>query len=606
MAVFARRLLAALVATCLAAPLAGQTPSNAPQAAKTPAQELFDRSLEAAAQALRLYGTWDEPAELDRVATLGYRVAREANFAELPISFFLIDMPEPNAFALPGGQIFVTRGMIELGLTDDELAALLGHEIGHVVKRHGVRMEKRANLLNVLSQAVLFGVLLAGSDDREAAVNVPDPYGVYNSRDRPQGNIVYGSYAASVIISELLLRSYSREFEDESDEEGQRWASAAGFRTDGTERLMTSLGSRLPDSSREYGYWRTHPFFDQRVAAARIRKQELAVGTPKPVDDFRTRTQAELLQFASRMTTRLPEERDEARRPGGASRGEQPQPGLTPLELAHAAALTAWPKGPAAEQLRRERLAGERMHALAGAPLARDYGHLLAAYDEEIATLRWLTPESPAIGALLEERTAIAAERDALRPRALEVWASGVYETPFLETFLSNYPDAAEVPAIRLALGEAYARLGRQADAVEQFLACWQVAPESEAGREAQRGLRAIAPSVDQLTALAELATQTQDEELQRLAGERLARQATTYTDLADGAAYLKRYPLGAQSEAVTTRLNTLADNLYGEVVLYQSVGDPIKAIDRIQKILTHAPGSPAAARLLAKVELAG
>ncbi len=610
------RLLAALLAGSLAAPVAGQAPPAQPSPAKTPAQELFEKSLEAAAEALRIYGPWDAPEALDRVAAVGYRVAREANFDDYPISFYLIDMPEPNAFALPGGQVFITRGMLELGLTDDELAALLGHEIAHVVKRHGIRMEKRANLLNVLSQAVLMGVLLAGNNDRNVAKGVPDPYGVYNTKDRPEGNIVYGSYAASVIISELLLRSYSREYEDEADEEGQRWASAAGFATDGTERLMSTLGSRLPDSSKEYGYWRTHPFFDQRIAAARIRKQGLSIGTPRSADEFRTRSQAALLQLASRITVKEPDAREKGRRPGG-DRGPEDREGpggeerrhhreLSPVELVHAAALTAWPRGPAAEDLRRERLAAERRERLAGAPLARDYGSLLASYDREIASLRTLTPDSSALTAFVAERDALAAERDALEPQAVEVWKSGIYETSFLETFLGNFPQSGEVPEIRLALGEAYARLGRQADAVEQFLGCWKAAPESDAAATAQRGLRALAPALDELTALAELADQGQDEELQHLAAERLARQAAVYTDLEDGAAYLKRYPAASQTETVATRLNALADSLYGEVVLYQSVGDPIKAIERIQKILTYAPGSPAAERLLSKVELAG
>ena len=74
--------------------------------------------------------------------------------------------------------------------------------------------------------------------------------------------------------------------------------------------------------------------------------------------------------------------------------------------------------------------------------------------------------------------------------------------------------------------------------------------------------------------------------------------------DLADGAAYIAKYPTGAYVEAVTLRLNALAEGLFGELLLYQSVGDQMKAMDRIQRILTHAPLSPAASRLMAKVAL--
>ena len=144
---------------------------------RTPDDELYGKSLEAAAQAVAIYGSWDDPAALARVSAIGYRVAQEAHYTDFPFSFYLADMAEPNAFALPGGQIFVTRGMLELGLDDDCLAALLGHEITHVVKRHGTRLERKAALLNVLSQAVLVGVAVAADKNRDPAPNVPDPYG---------------------------------------------------------------------------------------------------------------------------------------------------------------------------------------------------------------------------------------------------------------------------------------------------------------------------------------------------------------------------------------------------------------------------------------------
>jgi len=52
-------------------------------------------------------------------------------------------MTEPNAFALPAGQIFITTGMLDLGLDDDMLANVLGHEIGHVINEHSIKMQPR-------------------------------------------------------------------------------------------------------------------------------------------------------------------------------------------------------------------------------------------------------------------------------------------------------------------------------------------------------------------------------------------------------------------------------------------------------------------------------
>ena len=108
---------------------------------------------------------------------------RSPHYTDFPFTFHLIDMPEPNAFALPGGQIFVTRGMLDLGLTDDMLAALLGHEAAHVVFGHFTSMQRRATLMNVLSQALLVGVIIgaakgggAHGDTPTGPYRSPEPY----------------------------------------------------------------------------------------------------------------------------------------------------------------------------------------------------------------------------------------------------------------------------------------------------------------------------------------------------------------------------------------------------------------------------------------------
>src|SRR6202035_916126 len=185
-----------------------------------------------------------------------------------------------------------------------------------------------------------------------------------------------------------------------------------------------------------------------------------------------------------------------------------------------------------------------------------------------------------------------------LYPRAVSVFKGGVYETAFLSSFLSNFPEAREVPEVALALGDAYSRLGNETDAVTQYLAAEKAAPDSGEGRRARAGLRNLAPNLKELAALQQLVDQNRDTELKRLAAERLDAMAKTYDDVANGAEYLRRFPTGPHLSEVIARLNVLADNLYGEVVLYQGVGDSTKALERINKILTNAPLSPAAEKL--------
>lgn len=552
---------------------AGGAAESPPAAAD---EEMFFKSLEAAAKALEQYGAPDDEALLARVNAIGYRVARQTGFDKYPFSFYLINLPEPNAFALPGGQIFITRGMLDIGLSDDALAALLGHEIGHVVREHGVRMQRRATLLNILSQAVLVGVMLQANRSGPDVPAVPDPYGL--ERRSRGGDLVQGAYAASMIVGELLLRSYSREFEDEADEEGQRMAAAAGFDPEGTRKLMEQLASRLPQS-REYGYWRTHPFFDDRVNAARARGVELRRLEPGPDGEFRQRNQARLLALAA-------------------------SPKATPevLGLVKQAALSAWPVGPPAEELRRERLHARRDAELEKPRLARRYGEVVAAYTQQHGLVASLTPDSPFLAEIEREREALEREAAEVYPQALEVWKSGVYELPFLETFLANYPGAEVSPAVALTLGEAYGRLGRQTEAVAKLLRARELAAGQEIANRAGELLARLVPRLDRLAALGELTGEEVEPELRAAAESRLDELAGSYADIADGAEYLRRFPSARLEAKVRERLDLLAMNLYGEVVLYQGIGDSLRALDRIQKILAHAPASPAADRLREKI----
>lgn len=563
-----RVVVAHLTLACLlltATPLPAQQVSDA---------DLYGKSLLAARQALEVYGRWEDPEEHRRLVDIGYRLADASGFEDFPFTFYLIDMAVPNAFALPGGQIFLTRGMLDLGLDDDMLAGLLGHEIGHVTQRHGMRMQKRATLLNVLAQVLLVGVMVAASQS-SGRVDPHDPYA-------RETNKVEGAAATGMVVSELLLRGYSREFEDEADLEGQRMAAAAGYDPDGTRRLMAKMGVAIPQT-KEYGYWNTHPFFDERIQAADARRGTFRVLERRTADEYRRRTQEVLLDYAA--------EADEAE----------------VREFIEKDALAVWPIGARAEDLRLARLQAAR-EALAAEPeLSRDFGELLARYERHLQEVRELTPASDFVGTVEAEIAELREQRRALYPRFLETFEGGVYETDFLETFVSNYPDVAEAPRLVLALGQSYSRLGRQADAVDHYLQAAAAAPAgSDIGDKARRGLRTLAGLLEDLTALQRLADQEEDPDLAALAEARLEQRAQRYAQLANGAAYLDAYPSGERAEVVTERLHLLADNVYGEVVLYQAVGDSAKAVQGIQEILKYAPLSPAAQRLRDQMVLEG
>jgi predicted Zn-dependent protease len=563
-------------ALLLAYLLAATTAASPAQPQPSPvidSEELFAKSAEAAAEALEVYGGWDDPVATERVQRVGYTLARHSNFEKYPFSFFVVDMAIPNAFALPAGHIFVTRGMLDLGLDDDMLAGLLGHEVAHVTREHFLKMRKRATLLQVLSQILTVGVMVGASQAQSNDTYV-DGWGVRRSSDAETGaSLVQGVAATGMLVTELLLRSYSRENEDESDEEGQRYAAAAGFDPEGTRRLMAKMEDRLPQDQ-SFGYWQTHPFFEERVRAAKARQTIFKIEEPTPIDEYRRRSQQALLGFAGTKTS-----------PEAAA-------------LIKDSALAAWPQGEDAERLRLEKLHARRDQEGAKKPLARDYGALLGTYREAQATVRELTPESPFLAKVELEMRELETERDRVYPEALAVLDGTVYETPFLETFLSNFPESDRSPKVALELGEAYARLRRETEAVENLLLAWRRGASGESADRARQGLTVLAPRLDRLAALKTLADQQEDAGLRELAERRLATQVSVFEELENGAEFLERFPESELSGAVRERQNRLADDLYKEVILYQRVGDNAKAVRGIHRILTLAPLSPAAKAL--------
>ncbi len=155
-----------------------------------------------------------------------------------------------NAFALPGGTIIIYRGLLQSLEDESELFALLGHEAGHIVARHGMK--------NVTRQ-VLFGVVL--SLFLRQTSGLADFY-ISNS-------------------SMLLNLSYDRHQEREADEFGLQAMHAASFDPEGMINLFKKLKAAAKDESRIPMFLSTHPDIDERITNLRKRIEQIAPVTPE-------------------------------------------------------------------------------------------------------------------------------------------------------------------------------------------------------------------------------------------------------------------------------------------------------------------------------------
>ncbi len=148
----------------------------------------------------RSVGLVGDEAVQTYVHGLGTNLAGDSERPHLPWSFTVLDDPTPNAFAFPGGYIFVTRGLMALMCNEAELVSVLGHEIGHVTARHSVAMISRAQVAQI-------GLGVGSIISPELAQ--------------------FGEAAASGLS--LLFLSYSRDAERQADDLGFRYALDHGY-----------------------------------------------------------------------------------------------------------------------------------------------------------------------------------------------------------------------------------------------------------------------------------------------------------------------------------------------------------------------------------------
>lgn len=179
--------------------------------------------------------------QLDRVSS---RIAEVADRKDLSYRFSIIEMPEqdePNAFALPGGPVYATRALFELAKSDDELAAVLAHEVGHVVAKHTVKRIQGAIGFQLLQ------ILAVGT-------------GAADGNTRQGLDLAFAS----------LLTEYSQSDELEADRLSAKYLRLAGY----DPKAAVTFMERLRDYThkqpmRRHSYFRTHPYFSDRIRLLR-------------------------------------------------------------------------------------------------------------------------------------------------------------------------------------------------------------------------------------------------------------------------------------------------------------------------------------------------
>jgi predicted Zn-dependent protease len=216
---------------------------------------------EGAEEVERTVGLIADPKLVGYVRQVAGRLAQAAKRTDVSWQFNVTDDTEPNAFALPGGYVYVTRGLLVLLNSEDELAGILGHEMAHVLDRHAARRAGAATPF-----ALLFGV----------------PAGILGAVSPVLGGIVGGT---GELASGMVLASYSRDQERDADQHGIALAARAGWDPAGLASFLHTLEREEALAGQDHkrpGFFATHPATPERVGNVRAaaRAQTRAPATP--------------------------------------------------------------------------------------------------------------------------------------------------------------------------------------------------------------------------------------------------------------------------------------------------------------------------------------
>jgi len=240
---WARILIAAILALVAIVTYFGSTSDNPltgekQRVAMTPEQEVTLGYKSAPQMAAQMGGLSQNEKARALVGQLGEKLVAKSFAAKSPYKFSFHVLADPrtvNAFALPGGPIFITEGLLRLLKSEAELAGVLGHEIGHVIARHSSeRLAKQQ-----LTQGLL-GALVVGSGD-------------------------YTTAQIGQMVGSMINMSYGREDELESDALGIRIMAETGYDPRAMIRVMEVL-AKASGGSRQPEFFSTHPAPENRTA----------------------------------------------------------------------------------------------------------------------------------------------------------------------------------------------------------------------------------------------------------------------------------------------------------------------------------------------------
>ena len=227
----------------------------------TPEQEYYiGRAV--GAVVLSKYKAYENGQLNDYVNTLGQTLAAASDKPDIfgGYHFLVLDSSDINAFATPGGHIFITRGLIRCCQSEDALAAILAHEIGHVQLRHGMQSIEKARTTQALTIIATEGAKNLGSSE------VAQLTGTFSG-------------VISDITNSLITNGYSRAFEYQADQASAALVNRLGYNPQGLIDMLKAMGKNIKKGGMDFA--KTHPDPNDRIKEIQSKWKFTSVIEPK-------------------------------------------------------------------------------------------------------------------------------------------------------------------------------------------------------------------------------------------------------------------------------------------------------------------------------------
>jgi hypothetical protein len=202
----------------------------------------------------------------ERIRRLAQKIALNSD-VRVPLHVTVVESPEINTLALPGGFLFLTSGLIEAAPGESELAGILAHEIAHIAARHGARASRRSGISSMFVQAaqVATGVVTGGVTGAGAV------YGIN-----------YGFQGLGMLVDKTLVGAKEK-YQKEADQLAIQYAWKAGFDPRGFVAFLDSISAA--EHSKTASFFHTHPHIEQRLLDTFAEIQFLGNFAPQGLSD---------------------------------------------------------------------------------------------------------------------------------------------------------------------------------------------------------------------------------------------------------------------------------------------------------------------------------